>query len=161
MIKNERQYRITKAAAEKFEQSLESFDSEPAPPDVHPVLRKAERDALTGQLDELRAQLQEYESLRAGTQPVVAINALSELPRQLVRARIAAGLSHKDLAARLNMKEQQVQRYEANDYEGASLSRLQEICDALNVNIQENVFLPTAGSAAKTMYKRMKDVGLE
>ena len=59
MIKNERQYRITKAAAEKFEQSLMSFDSEPASPDVHPVLRKAERDAIVGQLDELRAQLRE------------------------------------------------------------------------------------------------------
>ena len=64
MIKNERQYRITKAAAEKFEQSLASFDSEPASPDVHPLLRKAERDALVSQLDELRDQLHDYESLK-------------------------------------------------------------------------------------------------
>ena len=59
------------------------------------------------------------------------------------------------------MKEQQIQRYEANDYEGASLSRLQEVCDALNVNIQENVFMPTAGLAAKMLFKRMNEVGLD
>ena len=115
----------------------------------------------TGQLDELRAQLQEYESLRAGTQPVVALNSLSELPNQLVRARIAAGLSHKDLAARLNMKEQQIQRYEASDYEGASLSRLQEVCDALNINVQEYVFMPNAGLASKTLFRKLKEAGLE
>jgi transcriptional regulator with XRE-family HTH domain len=161
MIKNERQYRITKASAEKFEQSLTSFDSEPASADVHPLLRKAERDALVSQLDELRNQLYDYESLKHGERPVVALNPLAELPRQLVRARIVAGLSQKDLAARLNMKEQQIQRYEANDYEGASLSRLQQVCDALNVNIQENVFMPTAGLAAKTLYKRMSEAGLD
>jgi transcriptional regulator with XRE-family HTH domain len=161
MIKNERQYRITKSAAEKFERALASFDAAPPPPEIHPLLRKAERDALVGQLEELRDQLAEYESLRRGKQPVVALNSLAELPRQLVRARIAAGLSHKELAALLDMKEQQIQRYEANDYEGASLSRLQEVCDALNVNVQENVFMPTAGSAARTLYKRMKDIGLE
>src|SRR5262249_10652971 len=113
------------------------------------------------QLDELRAQLQEYESLKAGAQPVVALNSLSELPNQLVRARIAAGLSHKDLAARLNMKEQQMQRYEANDYDGASLSRLQEVADAHNVNIQEYVLMQSAGHASKTLFRKLKEAGLE
>jgi transcriptional regulator with XRE-family HTH domain len=161
MIKNERQHRITKAAADKFELTLAKLDSEPPPRDVHPLLRKAERDALVSQLEELRQQLGEYESLQTGNQPVVAVTSLKEIPRHLIRARIAAGLSHKDLAARLNMKEQQIQRYEATDYEGASLSRLQEVCNALSMNIQENIFMPTKGVAAKALFKRFKDVGLE
>jgi transcriptional regulator with XRE-family HTH domain len=161
MIKNERQYRISKATAENFERVLATFDSSPLPPDIHPVLRKAERDALVSQLEELRGELEDYESLKGGKQPVVALNSLADLPRQLVRARIAAGLSHKELAARLNMKEQQIQRYEANDYEGASLSRLQEVCNALGVNIQEYIFMPTAGQASKTLFRRLKEVGLE
>jgi hypothetical protein len=49
---------------EKLEQSLESFDSEPVQPDVPLILRKAERDALTSQLDDLRAQLRDYQSPR-------------------------------------------------------------------------------------------------
>jgi transcriptional regulator with XRE-family HTH domain len=161
MIKNERQYRITKAAAEKFEKSLAKLDAEGLPPGVSPRLAEAEREGVLSQLQDLREELREYEALRAGTLPVVSITSLSELPRQLVRARIAAGMSHKELAARLNMKEQQIQRYEATDYEGASLARLAEVCDALNVNIQENVFLPTRGKAAKTLLRRLKEVGLE
>ncbi len=161
MIKNERQYRITRASAETFARALAVLDSRAPSPDVHPLLLKAERDGVASQLEELRDQLREYEALKSGSQPVVAIDSLAELPRQLVRARIASGLSHKELAARLNMKEQQVQRYEATEYEGASLSRLQEVCAALNVNILEHVFMPTRGRAAKTLFKRFNDVGLD
>ncbi len=60
MIKNERQYRITKVQAENFEPALaqlaESLDEEQR---VHPLLKKAQEDALRSQLEDLRAQLQE------------------------------------------------------------------------------------------------------
>jgi HTH-type transcriptional regulator/antitoxin HigA len=51
----------------------------------------------------------------------------------LVQARIAGGMSQTDLAERLGMKAQQIQRYEASDYSGASLDRLISICAALNI----------------------------
>jgi transcriptional regulator with XRE-family HTH domain len=50
----------------------------------------------------------------------------------LIRARISAGLSQRELAARLGLKEQQIQRYEATNYETASLRRVLEIAAALN-----------------------------
>jgi transcriptional regulator with XRE-family HTH domain len=49
------------------------------------------------------------------------------LPGALIRSRIAAGLSQKDLGERLGMKEQQIQRYEATDYSGASFSTLSAV----------------------------------
>ena len=44
------------------------------------------------------------------------------------------GFSQKDLAQRLGLKEQQIQRYEATGYASASLARIQEIIEALGVN---------------------------
>lgn len=133
MIKNERQYRITKAAAEKFGRAVAELEAAAPRPDVHRLLQKAELDALRSQLEDLRAQLEEYESLKAGKHTGLELNSIEELPRALVRARIAGGLSQKELADRLGLKEQQIQRYEATDYSGASMSRLQEVCSALGI----------------------------
>jgi len=115
MIKNERQYRITKAEAEKFERAVAELTAKRGRPDVHPLLQTAELDGLRSQLEDLRAEIEEYEDLKAGKRTVLEINSFEELPRALVQARIAAGLSQKELADRLGIKEQQVQRYEATD----------------------------------------------
>ena len=54
-----------------------------------------------------------------------------------IKARIAQGLSQKDLAERLKLKEQQIQRYEATDYASASLNRIKEVVTALGIDIGE------------------------
>lgn len=140
MIKNERQYRITKAQADKFAHSL----SERAPDDgSDELMRELEANALQSQLNELQEQLRAYENLRSGDRAEISIASLDDLPRALVQARIAAGLSQKDLAARLGLKEQQVQRYEATDYQAASLARLRKVVDALNVQLGDGFRLTT------------------
>lgn len=66
MIKNEREYRITMAQANKLEQALSQLDASQASSGLHPLVRRAQRDALQSQLDELREQIAEYESLKSG-----------------------------------------------------------------------------------------------
>ena len=56
---------------------------------------------------------------------------ISGIATNLIKARIARGLTHKELAQRVGIKEQQIQRYEATDYEAANLSRLQAVASAL------------------------------
>jgi len=139
MIKNERQYRITKTQAEKFASALSDAQSKEY---TDPLLAELERNALKSQLDELSQQIDEYEELQAGTRSVIDVDSFAELPDALVKARIAAGLSQKNLADRLKLKEQQIQRYEATDYRTASLARLQEIVQALGISVRGKVFLP-------------------
>jgi DNA-binding XRE family transcriptional regulator len=139
MIKNERQYRITKTQAKKFAIALSDAQSKEY---TEPLLAELERNALKSQLDELSQQIDEYEELQAGTRSVIDVDSFAELPDALVKARIAAGLSQKNLADRLELKEQQIQRYEATDYRTASLSRLQEIVQALGISVRGKVFLP-------------------
>jgi len=132
MIKNERQYRITKSQIAKFEIAFEELTSRGG---TTTRLRKLERDALQSQLDELRDAVKQFEQLRKGGPHRINIESLDDLPRVLVKARIMAGLSQKELAERLHLKEQQIQRYEATDYCSASLTRLKEVVEALGVNI--------------------------
>lgn len=132
MIKNERQYRIAKAQVAKFEEALGAFAAESRRGrTTHPRLIKAQRDALQSQLESLRRELIEYEDLGSGTMPPPDLEYISVIPRDLIRARIAAGLSQRDLAERLGMPEQQIQRYEAKEYESVSLGRISEIARVL------------------------------
>lgn len=135
MIKNERQYKITKAQAARFSFALKSLrqrsrnDNSPAP-----LIGKSQEDALRSQLADLESELREYESLKAGNFEFKDLNVLSELPTALIKARIAQGLSQRDLAERLKLKEQQIQRYEATDYASVSLERIKKVVDALRAN---------------------------
>jgi ribosome-binding protein aMBF1 (putative translation factor) len=132
MIKNERQYRITKAQAAKLEAALESFSAQSAGDGkTHPRLIKAQADALRSQVESLRAELREYEGIKSGETSPPDLSYIAVVPQDLIRARIAAGLSQKELAERLGMPEQQIQRYEAVEYESVSLARIIEIAKAL------------------------------
>ena len=75
----------------------------------------------------------------------------SRSPRVLqavIGARIAVGLPQKELATRIGVREQQIQRYEATTYAGVSLERAQAILDALGVQIREQLILPTSERAS-------------
>lgn len=135
MIKNERQYRISKAQAEKFERAIAEMTAS-RKADVHPVLYKAQIDAMKSQRTDLHHEIEEYKKLRSGKRKVVALGSLEDLPKTLIQARIAAGLSHQELAAKLGLKPQQIQRYEATDYQSASLGRVQEIVRVLGVKLR-------------------------
>ena len=98
---------------------------------THPLIVKAQEEALSSQLADLQQELREYESLKAGEFQLDRLTTIDELPTVLIKARISQGLSQKALADRIGLKEQQIQRYEATDYASASLSRIREVANAL------------------------------
>jgi transcriptional regulator with XRE-family HTH domain/Zn-dependent peptidase ImmA (M78 family) len=161
MIKNERQYRITKAQVEQFRQALGDLIRTPLPEDVHPILRTAQENALRSQLEELEAELMEYEALKSGKATVIEVESFRELPQALIRARIAAGMSQKQLAERLGLKEQQIQQYESTEYAAASITRIQEIIQALGIQIREDIFLPNANVSKENLFSRLRPVGID
>jgi DNA-binding transcriptional regulator YiaG len=139
MITNERQYRITKAELGRFEEALATQAAAGPSPNVHPRIHQALMDATASERDELRAQLARYEDLRSGRVAQRTLHSLRELPVALIEARIAARLTQRELAERLGLPEQQVQRWEANEYAGVGVDRLQTIADALGVQAIETI----------------------
>ena len=148
MIKNERQYRLTKAQAKRFSQTLQGIGKGD---EVHLLIVKAQREALSSQIADLEEELREYESLKAGLFQLDQLKAVAELPTLLIKARIAQGLSQKELAERLGLKEQQIQRYEATDYASARLARIKEVVGALGVE-EGGVALSKQKSASKVQH---------
>ena len=95
-------------------------------------------------------QVREYELLRSGVTTLKASN-LDELPSILISARIAQGLSQRKLAELIGVKEQQIQRYESDEYATASLRRLREIAEALKLNTTEIAEFKPKSSTAETV----------
>ena len=134
MITNERQYRITRNKVKSFERALAEFDANaPQRAEVHPRLVQAEREAMEAQLASLREELEEYERLKSVGVSAIAVTSIDELAEGLIKARIARGLSQRELAQRLELKAQQIQRYEAERYASASYQRLREVAHVLGV----------------------------
>lgn len=128
MIKNERQYRMHKAKAEKLALALAGDNG-----GAGRRLATRRRRELEAELLAIRCELTQYSDLRSGRRkaPSVRVAFVEDLPNRLIQARIAAGLTQKEFADRLGLKEQQVQQYEATGYASARLSRVIEIARAL------------------------------
>src|SRR5439155_18591387 len=123
----------------KFEQAIAAARERRGPgPEVQPRIHQAMIESLESELAVLRDRLKRYEALKAGKVKSRKARSLRELPIVLIEGRIAAGLTQRELAKRLGLPEQQIQRYEATLYTGVNLDRLQEIADVLGIEIEEH-----------------------
>ena len=135
MIKNEKQYRITKAQARRFEDALAELARQERPANIAPRLWQAQRDAAESQLQELQQQIDAYERLHMGKSKELVLEAVEDLPKTLIRARIASGMTQEGLAHRLGVRTQQIQRYEATEYESASFARIRKVVQVLGLRM--------------------------
>lgn len=161
MIKTERQFQSAQRAAAAFAASLAARPA--APPegaDIHPRFWAAEADAMAAQLEELEDAIRHYDDLRSGARRIIALAGWADVPRALIEGRIAARLSQKELAERLGLPEQAVQRYEASDYASASLARLQEVAGAIGVSLSGLAAVPPAEPTPGRFKERLRELGL-
>ena len=142
MIRNEKQYKITKAHLNEFEAALAERQAMLTPTDVGEGMWQLEQDALQSQIDELRGELEAFDKLKSGEVHAAALSSLDDLATLFIQARIAQGLTQKQLAEQLNVKEQQVQKDEASLYESASLGRLKRLAEVLGVEFEGQARLP-------------------
>jgi DNA-binding XRE family transcriptional regulator len=137
MITNQRQYALAKAEASRFEDALAKEKAKGPRKGVHPRIHQAKLHGLQSQLDELNAEVNEFEALSSPDTPCeFTVTSVLDLSTVLIQARIAAGWTQKQLAEALGLTEQQIQRYEATRYEGISLKRANDIAKMLNVSFQ-------------------------
>ena len=145
MIKNEKQYRITRAQVRRFQDAIAELASQKRPANISPRLWAAQRQAAQSQMEELQEQVEAYERLHVGKSKEVILDGVEDLPKALIRARIAAGMTQEGLARRLGVKPQQVQRYEATEYESASFARVLKVARALGLTMPRSARLVRDG----------------
>lgn len=137
MIQNERQYKITQTKLRNLSIDLATLDTSDS--DLHPRLLLARKNSLDILIGELQQEIADYERLKSGQITKFPIDSLQDLPRVAIEARIATGMTQKELAEKIGVQEQQIQRYEANNYRAVGFERLQEVMSALNVTISKAV----------------------
>lgn len=133
LILSEKQRHGTLSEVEKFKRAVTEIESAELEEEWH---REVLTAAIQSEIENLQRQISEYDLLKSGGIAFAKSFSLERLPDVLVRARIASGLTQTDLATRLELKPQQIQRYEASDYQGASLARLIEISRVLGVCVE-------------------------
>ena len=134
MIQNEHQYKVTQNKIKGLEQALtELFQIKDT---LHPRKFSSRKNGLQMIIDNLQNEIGEYDALKQQNAQI-KIASIQELPIALIRARIAMGMTQKELAQKMGVKEQQVQRDEANQYSSAGFQRITAVAEALNLKIQE------------------------
>jgi Zn-dependent peptidase ImmA (M78 family)/transcriptional regulator with XRE-family HTH domain len=169
MIKNERQFAVTQNQLRSFETALASARTKNVPEDTDPVIWKAYIEGMDSQLGTLKRELEEYRLLKSGKVDRIEVASLDEFPLGIIKARIAQGLTHKELADRIGVKPQQIQRWEDSDYETTGFNNLIKIADALGIVVHESItfrqkaksspeILATCGIDMKFLQRRLAPI---
>jgi ribosome-binding protein aMBF1 (putative translation factor) len=132
VIRNEHQYRVTGGQLKRLDEALTRARA--AKPRLEPALHEAVIAGLEAQIAELREEMEEYDSLEG--RDILVVDTLEELPQVLIKARIARGWTQEQLARKLKLKAQQIQRYESTEYRTVSLGRLLDVAAALNIELE-------------------------
>ncbi len=143
MIKNEKQYEYSKECAKKFEYSIAIVEQDEAwkQRDVDSWL--LDIDVKKSHLIALQEEIAEYEKLIHCEQRQsikIPVENFNKLPDVLIKARIAAKMSQKELAEILGFEEQRIKELEEKDYQRASFSEIREVSAALGVEF-DNAFV--------------------
>jgi len=133
MIATEREYAVSRGQRRELLAVRATYLAHPQEDPSAQEWLVASVDSVLARVD---AEIGEYEALRAGSVRAVPVSGLDDLPGALVQARIAAGLTQRQLAERLEVAEQAVQRDEAGGYARATLDRLQRVAEALGLQVE-------------------------
>lgn len=119
MIKNEKQYKITKKKLKELELKLQPYLSKAVPGNDELIV-----NSLIRQKNQFVAEIKAYEKLKNKSLSIFKVRTLDLLPHILIEYKISKGLSQKEFAKILGIKEQQLQRYESGDFRSVSFSKL-------------------------------------
>ena len=142
MIKNELEYQVSQEWVRKFKNSIAVMESNEERKRNDPERWKLNLSVLQCHLQKLETEIAEYETLVNcdKSQPIkIKIESFNQLPDILIKARIAAKMSQKELAYLLGIEEHRVKQYEDSDYQCASFVELLEASAALGVEFESAI----------------------
>jgi HTH-type transcriptional regulator / antitoxin HipB len=131
MILNEVQYKVTQTKLKDLEKELTMLN--PPPAALHPRQILSRTNSLNILIDILKQEMVDYDHLKNGMISEFPIGSIQELPIVIIKARIARGMTQKDLAEKIGIQEEQIKRHEAHKYYEVGFNVLQEIMSILDI----------------------------
>lgn len=133
MIKNEKQYKITKRKLKELDEQLLKLHNDS---NNNPLRNQLIAASLKSTRKELAQDLLVYESLKKNKTGVLKERFISDLPSLITEFKIISGLTQKELAEQLGLKEQQLQRYEADNFKSVTFKNLLKFLDLIGLEIR-------------------------
>jgi transcriptional regulator with XRE-family HTH domain len=133
MLKNKQQAKIVKAEIDGLKKLVADMEDINATNKLD-LKQKMQYNIFKSRIEELDSEVEEYEFLTSKEPKVVEFTS-NDLQKAIIGFRIASGLTQGELAEMLEIAEQQIQRYEQNDYLTASFERIIQILQTLGVEI--------------------------
>jgi len=131
MIKNEKQYKITKKKLQEIRELNMRMHGQGKQISVKDRLILA--SSLHMQ-EEMENEIAAYEELTNSSSLLEERN-IEDLPNLLIEYKIHSGLTQKEFSKKIGMKEQQLQRYEAENFKSISFKNLLKILHAIGLKI--------------------------
>ncbi|WP_429910579.1 ImmA/IrrE family metallo-endopeptidase [Glycocaulis sp.] len=141
IILNERELRDAKARLERLAEALSSKKAlqQAAIGLPHSVMISVV-NAVRAEREALSSAIRAYEAAKENKDAALLESYIGgEAGLTLIVARIAKGYSQRDLAWRLGLKEQQIQRYESEKYRSISLKNYVRIATLLGVRLRASI----------------------
>lgn len=134
MIKNSKQATVAKATLKDLQQQKQDVIANKHT--YSPIRYELALGSLEGLITSLQEDICYYNNLLTNGFHCFKDKGIESISEILISARLAQRISQKELGNLIDINEQQIQRYEQTDYEGASLVRLLEVAEALNIKLE-------------------------
>ena len=155
MILNERHYDVAKARLAEMSASIGEFEEVDS--SKLDWFAKQGIATLKGFASDMRQDIEEYVLLKSGKFVPPTSFKICELPKILIQTRIARGLTQHELADAVSIDCSQMRIYEAEEYCGASFSKLLEIADKLNIDVDQCLRGWRNDNDSETILKTVED----
>ncbi|OQP49313.1 hypothetical protein A4H97_28650 [Niastella yeongjuensis] len=132
MIKNEKQYKISKKLLSEINENIANLKKDTT---QHPLKIKMMLASALNMQKEVEQDILLYETLKTDTIQILKERLFVDLPSLLIEYKIKSGLTQKEFAAQLGIKEQQLQRYEADNFRSVTFKNLIRFLDAVGLEI--------------------------
>jgi HTH-type transcriptional regulator / antitoxin HipB len=129
MIKNEKQYKVSKKRLADIEQILKEKNAKAGTREAGALA------SLVMMKNDIAEQIKKYDALKKNGITLRKKITVSCLPGILIEHKIARGFTQKQYSEILGIKEQQLQRYEAENYQSVSFGRLMEYLNKAKINV--------------------------
>jgi len=140
MILNKRQLSIAHKEVEILIEKIKPLSAS------NEILDLLQVYAWKSRIEDLTEEIEEFQFLESTTELKFSnkIGSKEDLLKAVISLRIASGMTQKQLAEAIMVQEQQIQRYEQDDYRTASFERIVQILRVLSRDIQLKIELKKA-----------------
>lgn len=139
MIKNNIELKISQESLTQFLSSLQDINYDETFQKQSPKKQEIYRKALEGEVENLQRQIKEYELLRSGKLHDIMSDKFTELPINLIRARIARGYDEKYIANKLNIDVSDYAELEDELFAEVDTATLIKLIGILNIEIPKEL----------------------